>query len=682
MSNTEDEEENSATQSLVGDEDTSSTLSSITTPSTLLPPPATYDCKDILQSTDTIQEEQSSPPSSTSSNEDEHNNISGIDDALPPNRSSRLSPPQHRQEQAVLPCNRDKHVTSTTHGAHRINGIGSGNNNAYTINPTSGSSLTAVVTQDGDNAAVSERQGDSAIMRAALGDNDNNDNSIRRSTLTAYVTQQDTTEDIENNNLAVAELVPEDEQVYTHGVRVSDARRSSFQAVLLDSVPIDPTIVREFNEDELNKMSKALKQRLAFTACVLCGLIALGFGLGFGLSRGSDEVKVQAIYTDSTSNITDTYGLYKPPMPLKVSQELSIARDGILKGIFLPIHFSGNCSIAALSRIHTTAFHANEIEWAQTVQYDTMSDEWTLLNEEVVNDTDERGNRFGSALALSNDGLIMAVGIPRSDYENITNTGSVRVYSRKQMNNKWTPLGSDLHGMEANEWMGTIVSLSSDGTMVAISSPLAYATRGCIRVYRFDEALNEWTQVGIDILGDGITSYLTYVDLSADGNVLAIGAQFDDTTAKNAGSLKVFRFSEDVWIQFGQSIYGDRAEGQFGTNVQLSRDGFTVAFSGFEEGSELARVYSYHPDKDEWIQKGNFAKVACVKLSDDGERVIMCSLEECFVYSFIDENDWKEEVTFDPIGFAPLDFTDDGKTVCGVTSTGPETTTISYYQLK
>ena len=63
-------------------------------------------------------------------------------------------------------------------------------------------------------------------------------------------------------------------------------------------------------------------------------------------------------------------------------------------------------------------------------------------------------------------------------------------------------------------WGQLCFILSNDGTMFAISSPLVYATRGCVRVYRYDEALNEWTRVGTEIVGDGITSYLTYVDLS------------------------------------------------------------------------------------------------------------------------------------------------------------------------
>ena len=684
-----------------GDDGTLSSASGILSP----PPPA--------------RSKQPSPPLTNNSNEDEHHKIYGIDDALP------LLPPRSTPTMAVLPQQERAsnnvvnqgmraalvEVGGYTPGAHH-------NDSSLTADVTQQDNIDndtdcavrvaepvpqdeqAVTTYGGQVTPGAFRvQGSSLVevqprpgqVQQAVRSSDNRHNNNQLMTASVQP-NNDAVENDDQDDTVVAEPVPEDEQI-SYAIRLRDGsysdtmRGSSFQAVVLDAeaiLEVDPDCVRierhpnALQQEAADKIQNYHWQRVAFRTFVVV-MLGIGFGLGFGLSRGSDQ-EVH-LHTGSTSNITEKkYGLYEPPIPKKVSLELSVARDRIMKGIFMPIEFSGNCSIAALSRIHATAFHSNEIEWAQTIQYDTSSDQWTLLNEELVNDMDERGNRFGSALAISNDGLIMAVAMPRSDFGEIPNTGSVRVYSRKQMNNKWTLLGSDLHGIEANEWMGTIVSLSNDGTMVAISSPLAYATRGCVRVYRYDEALNEWTRVGSEIVGDGITSYLTYVDLSA-GNVLAIGAQFDDTTAKNAGSLKVFRLADDDWIQFGQSIYGQMPESQFGTNVQISRDGLTVAFSGFKDGSELARVYSYHSNKDEWIQKGNFDKVACVKLSADGERVIMCSLKECFIYSFGDEN-WKEDVTFDPIGFTPLDFTDDGKAVCGLTATGTETATISYYQLK
>ncbi len=200
--------------------------------------------------------------------------------------------------------------------------------------------------------------------------------------------------------------------------------------------------------------------------------------------------------------------------------------------------------------------------------------------------------------------------------------------------------------------------------------------------------------MGTDIVGEGSTSYLSYVDLSEDGNTLAVGAQYDDTIDTNAGSTRVFRLDAavDDWVQLGQSIYGEEPGAQFGTYVHISRDGQTVAFSGFSnDGSRLARVYSYHVRKDLWIQNGYDLYGQCLKLSDDGNQVIMCSpeSESCSVYDFDDEeNDWRSIVTLgpDPSRFTPLDFCDDGKEVCGlatfVDSNETESTTISCYQLK
>ena len=152
--------------------------------------------------------------------------------------------------------------------------------------------------------------------------------------------------------------------------------------------------------------------------------------------------------------------------------------------------------------------------------------------------------------------------------------------------------------------------------------------------------------------------------------------------------------TEDDFVQIGQSIYGEGPQAQFGTYVHISRNGHTVAFSWYgNDGSRLARVYSYHAGEDLWIQSGDDLHGQCLKLSDDGKQVIMCSakVEYCSIYRFVsDENGWKLIATLgpDPSRFVPLDFRDDGKEVCGLATfignnkTDDTTTTLSCYQLK
>jgi hypothetical protein len=507
----------------------------------------------------------------------------------------------------------------------------------------------------------------------------------------------------------VAEPVPEDEQI-SYAIRLrdnvlhSDTRRGSFQAVVFDAetileVDIDHLEIEERHPNALqqevaDRIRNYFWQRVAFRTCVVVILIlGLVLGLTLGLRGNEQEPTTTKVYADITTNTTEILGkMYKPHLPQKISRALSWTFDGFADGLLFPFAFSGNCSIAVASLLF-----ANELEWVQTIQYDTESMEWMLLGEELVNDIDKLGNRFGGATAVSSNGLVLAVSMPRDDHEGISNAGSVRVYSRTPMNDTWSPFGSDFHGNETSEWMGTIVMLSSDGHTIAMSSPLGAKTAGIARVFRYDSTSNEWTQVGTDIVGEGSTSYLSYVNLSADGNIVVVGAQYDDTADTNAGSVRVFRFdvAEDDWIQFGQSIYGEDAEAQFGTYVHISKDGHTVAFSnGQSDESRLALVYSYHAGEDLWIQQGNDLYGQVLKLSDDGKRTIMCSakVQKCSIYSFDNkENDWKLIVTLGPdptTRFLPLDFRDDGKEVCGLlrfidsNATDDTTTTISCYQLE
>ena len=89
--------------------------------------------------------------------------------------------------------------------------------------------------------------------------------------------------------------------------------------------------------------------------------------------------------------------------------------------------------------------------------------------------------------------------------------GHVRVYS--ESGGTWTQLGGDIDGEAAETTSGTSVSMSSDGTRVAIggqdndgTSGSTSDDRGHVRVYEYDAAKTsapaKWAQVGGDIDGE------------------------------------------------------------------------------------------------------------------------------------------------------------------------------------
>ena len=69
------------------------------------------------------------------------------------------------------------------------------------------------------------------------------------------------------------------------------------------------------------------------------------------------------------------------------------------------------------------------------------------------------------------------------------------------------------------------------------------------------------------------------VSLSSDGSVLAVGAFSNDgETGRNSGHTRIYQFQSGIgWVQLGNDIDGEAAEDRAGSGVYLSEDGTIVA---------------------------------------------------------------------------------------------------------
>ena len=67
------------------------------------------------------------------------------------------------------------------------------------------------------------------------------------------------------------------------------------------------------------------------------------------------------------------------------------------------------------------------------------------------------------------------------------------------------------------------------------------------------------------------------VSLSSDGSKVAIGAHGNDGNGGNAGHVRIFEHIGGSWSQIGQDIDGEAAGDQSGVSVSLSSDGSKVA---------------------------------------------------------------------------------------------------------
>ena len=171
----------------------------------------------------------------------------------------------------------------------------------------------------------------------------------------------------------------------------------------------------------------------------------------------------------------------------------------------------------------------------------------------------------------------------------------------------WNQLGADIVGGVAGDESGTSVSISADGTIVAVGARSNSTNRGTVRVYRYNNV--SWVQIGSDINGEASSDYSGQsVSLSANGRILAIGANMNDGSGNllpDSGHVRIYEFNGTNWVQRGGDIDGEANGDQSGISVSLSEDGTTVAIGAImNDGSGNAlsnsghvRVYRYNASK-------------------------------------------------------------------------------------
>ena len=219
---------------------------------------------------------------------------------------------------------------------------------------------------------------------------------------------------------------------------------------------------------------------------------------------------------------------------------------------------------------------------------------------------------FGTSVSLSDDGNVVAVGAYANDGNSGYSSdqrGHVRVF--ENINNSWTQIGTDIDGEAEGDMSGTSVSLSSSGKIVAIGSPRNKDNGnmyGQVEIY--ENVNNAWIQVGNDIVGEGIGDYFgNSVSINSMGDILAIGAFFNDASGSavngNFGHVRVFKNSGGSWIQVGQDIDGEAKEDRSGYSVSINASGDVVAIGApYNDGSgtDAGHLRVYTITNNNWTQ--------------------------------------------------------------------------------
>ena len=238
------------------------------------------------------------------------------------------------------------------------------------------------------------------------------------------------------------------------------------------------------------------------------------------------------------------------------------------------------------------------------------------------------GDRFGFELSLSSDGNTLAVGAPdeKSNATGINGNqtdnslaiaGATYVFTRTGAT--WSQQAYlKASNTSTNDYFGLKLSLSSDGNTLAVAAShedsnatgingdqTDNSLAGAGAAYVFTRIGTTWSQQAyIKASNTGANDYFgAKLSLSSDGNILAIGANGEDSsatgingnqtnnTAYSSGAAYVFTrtgttWSQQAYLKASNTDPNDR----FGFGLNLNSDGSTLAVGASSESSNAIGI--------------------------------------------------------------------------------------------
>jgi len=269
------------------------------------------------------------------------------------------------------------------------------------------------------------------------------------------------------------------------------------------------------------------------------------------------------------------------------------------------------------------------------VIYTRVGATWSLTQKIFSSDIAANDN-FGSGVCVSGDGSTIVVGSPNDD-DGASAQGSAYIFEK--VGATWTQVQKIIQSDTlSNGWFGSRVRISDDGTTLVVGAYLHDGVGANVgAAYIFDKGGGgTWSQT-LKLYPPNTTTqfYAQGLDISGDGNVIAVGAPRDDTTSSNMGRVFMYVKSGGAWsntptqtFQYNTAVTEDK---YFGWSVGLSQNGNTLIVGAPYEDTEQTNSGAIHiyertngvwtPVKREYtgVDPSGEGLGTSVAISDDGK---------------------------------------------------------------
>jgi len=308
------------------------------------------------------------------------------------------------------------------------------------------------------------------------------------------------------------------------------------------------------------------------------GQASTGTAVGIALSRDGTVLAYSSKTSDRSNEVRIFKWSGKSWHPL--GEDIRGEHPGDNSGILALSGDGTHLAIGAPDNSDTgeVAGHARIFSWDD--------EHWTQLGDDIDG---IENSMLGSAIDLSENGKILAVGAPGRARSDSTVTGSAGVYVWDGSN--WNLRGEKFQASDTGDGFGQFLSISASGLHVVVGSRNIYA-----RVFVWKA--EEWVKRGRGIDSDRAYIEGVDVDISDSGGIVAISEPQYGLKASYSGEgrVRVMIWDGSKWILLGKQLFGDSnckdggrcPEGEAG-GARLSADGSILALTDSGTGSELQR---------------------------------------------------------------------------------------------
>ncbi len=216
------------------------------------------------------------------------------------------------------------------------------------------------------------------------------------------------------------------------------------------------------------------------------------------------------------------------------------------------------------------------------------------------------GNWLGSSISI--DGNVMAVGA-RQDDDSGDGSGSVYVY--RHNGTDWVEeaklLASD--GVAYDEF-GRSVSIS--GNVIVVGAATDGENSGSVYVFRYEGS--SWIEEAKLLSSDWYYADRFGYTVSIDGDKIAIGAYGDGDNGYGSGSAYVFRHDGSGWVEEAKLLASDGAElDTFGFSISIDSNAIVVGADWDDDsGADSGSVYVFRYNGSGWAEEAKL-------LASDGD---------------------------------------------------------------